>query len=73
MKRVFKVQEIIKILISQGWYLDRHKGSSHRQFKHLNIRRTTTVDGKLSDDVEISNLKSMEKQAGINFKDFTEK
>jgi len=69
MKRVFKVREIIQILISQNWYLARHKGTSHRQFKHPTIRRTITVDGKLSDDVSIDNLKSMEKQSGIKFKD----
>ena len=70
MKRVFKVREVIKILIDEGWYLARQNGTSHRQFKHQTIRRTTTVDGKLSDDVSIDNLKSMEKQTGLRFKDF---
>lgn len=70
MKRVFKVKEIISILISQGWYLDRQNGTSHRQFKHPTIRKTTTVNGKLSEDVWIENLKSIERQTGINFKDF---
>lgn len=72
MKRVFKVREIIQILIGTGWYLDRHKRTSHRQFKHPSIRRTITVDGKPSDDVSIDNLKSMEKQSGLKFKDFVE-
>ena len=70
MKRVFKVKEVIDILTSQGWYLDRHNGTSHRQFKHPIIRKTVTVDGKLSLDVDINNLKSMEKQCGLKFKDF---
>jgi predicted RNA binding protein YcfA (HicA-like mRNA interferase family) len=51
MKRVFKIKEIIAILISQGWYL-------------------ATVDGKLSQDVNPFNLKSMERQAGLKFSDF---
>ncbi len=68
MKRVFKVHEIIKILTSQGWYLARQNGTSHRQYKHSTIRRTVTVDGKPSDDVWIDNLKSMEKQSGVKFK-----
>jgi predicted RNA binding protein YcfA (HicA-like mRNA interferase family) len=72
MKRVFKVNEIIKILISQGWYLDRQKGTSHRQFKHASIRRTVTVDGKPSEDVWIDNLKSMESQSGLKFRDFVD-
>ena len=70
MKRVFKVKEVIKILIVQGWYLARQNGTSHRQFKHQTIRRTTTIDGKLSEDISIDNLKSIEKQTGLSFKDF---
>ena len=73
MKRVFKIKEIIAILISQDWYLDRQNGTSHRQFKHPTIRRTVTVDGKLSKEVEIENLKSMERQSGLKFRDFANK
>ena len=72
MKKVFKVSEIIRILTKQGWYLDRFKGSSHRQYKHATIRRTITVDGKPSEDVSIDNLKSMESQSGLKFKDFVD-
>jgi len=71
-KRVFKVKEIITILLSQGWYLDRQNGTSHRQFNHPIIRRTVTVDGKLSQDVSIDNLKSMERQSGLKFTDFVD-
>jgi len=70
LKRVFNVREIIQILTGQGWYLARQKGTSHRQFKHPTIRRTVTVDGKPSQDVTIDNLKSMERQTGLKFKDF---
>jgi len=72
MKRVFTVREIIKILIGQGWYLARQNGTSHRQFKHPAIKRTVTIDGKPSQDVLIDNLKSMERQSGLKFKDFVE-
>jgi predicted RNA binding protein YcfA (HicA-like mRNA interferase family) len=72
MKRVFEVKKIIAILTSQGWYLDRQNGTSHRQFKHPAIRRTVTVDGKLSGDVEIKNLKSMERQSGLKLQDFAD-
>ena len=72
MKRVFSVREIIQILIGQGWSLARQNGTSHRQFKHPTIKRTVTIDGKLSQDVLIDNLKSMEKQSGLKFKDFVD-
>ena len=72
MKRVFKVKEIISILISQGWYMDRQNGTSHRQFKHPTIRSTATVNGKLSEVIWIENLKRIERQTGINFKNLTE-
>ncbi|GHV22678.1 addiction module toxin, HicA family protein [Clostridia bacterium] len=72
MKRIFKVREIIEILTSQGWYLARQNGTSHRQFKHPIIRKTVTVDGKLSGDVRMDNLKSMERQSGLKFKEFVD-
>lgn len=72
MKKVFKVKEVVSILEGNGWYLDRQNGTSHRQFKHETIRRTVTVNGKLSDDVRIEHLKSIEKQAGIRFRDFAD-
>ena len=72
MKRVFKIREIIAILESLGWFLSRQNGTSHRQFKHPSIRSTVTVDGKLSEDANVNNMKSMERQAGIKFRDFAE-
>lgn len=72
MKRVFKIREIIRILELNGWYKARQNGTSHRQFKHPTIRKTVTVDGKLSEDVSVDNLKSMERQAGIKFKDYVD-
>lgn len=72
MKKVFKVREVIRILESLGWYLDRQKGTSYRQYKHPSIRSTVTINGKFSDDVWIDNLKSIEKQADIRFKDYAE-
>jgi len=72
MKKVFKVREVIRIIEGLGWYLDRQKGTSHRQYKHPMIRSTVTINGKYSDDVWIENLKSIEKQSGIRFKDFVD-
>lgn len=65
--KVLKVQEIIRQLKADGWFLHRHKGTSHRQFKHLEKRGKVTVNGKLSDDVCGSLLKSIENQSGIKF------
>lgn len=72
MKKVFKVREVIRIIEGLGWYLDIQKGTSHRQYKHPTIQSTVTINGKFSDDVWIENLKSIEKQAGIRFRDFAE-
>ena len=62
------MKEIISILISHGWYMDRQNGISHRQFKHPSIRSTATVNGKLSEVVWMENLKSIERQTGIIIK-----
>jgi predicted RNA binding protein YcfA (HicA-like mRNA interferase family) len=41
-----KVSEMIKIVVADGWYLDRVTGS-HRQFRHTVKPGTTTIAGKL--------------------------
>lgn len=71
MKRIFKIREVISILEVNGWYLASQNGTSHRQYKHPAIRKTVTVDGKLSCDMELINLKSIEKQTGIRFRDYS--
>jgi predicted RNA binding protein YcfA (HicA-like mRNA interferase family) len=59
-----KVNEVIKRLETDGWYLARSKGS-HRQFKHPDKPGTVTVSGKLSVDVPIGTLKSIWRQAQL--------
>ena len=63
MKR-YKVNEIIKILIDDGWYLVETKGS-HRQFKHPTKKGRVTVNGKLSDTLEPFLINSIYNQAGL--------
>jgi predicted RNA binding protein YcfA (HicA-like mRNA interferase family) len=65
--KVLKVSEIICRLEQNGWYLYRHNGTSHRQFKHYSLKGKVTVNGKSSDDISGSLLKSIEKQSGIIF------
>lgn len=65
--KVLKVSEIIRRLEQNGWYLYRHSGTSHRQFKHHSLKGKVTVNGKSSDEISGSLLKSIEKQSGIIF------
>jgi len=65
--KVKKVKEIIKMLEADGWYLVRHNGTSHRQFKHPTKSGKTTVNGKPSHDITGNLLKSIEKQSGLIF------
>ncbi len=65
--KVIKVGEIIRRLKQDGWYLFRHKGTSHRQYKHPVKQGKITVNGKLSTDISGSLLKSIEKQSGLIF------
>ena len=64
---VVKVSEIIKQLREDGWYLYRHNGTSHRQYKHPTKKGKTTVNGKPSADISGSLLKSIEQQSGLTF------
>jgi predicted RNA binding protein YcfA (HicA-like mRNA interferase family) len=65
--KVVKVSEIIKQLRDDGWYLYRHNGTSHRQYKHTTKKGKTTVNGKPSADISGSLLKSIEQQSGLTF------
>jgi len=60
-----KVQELIAMLESDGWFLVRTKGS-HRQYHHSTKKGTVTVSGKPSVDIPPGTLNSALKQAGLN-------
>jgi len=60
-----KVNEIIKIIEDDGWFLARQKGS-HRQYKHKIKKGLVTIAlHKMSDDIAIGTLNSILKQAQI--------
>ncbi|MBO4570852.1 MAG: type II toxin-antitoxin system HicA family toxin [Bacteroidales bacterium] len=57
MKR-FKVGEVIRMLIRDGWELKRTRGD-HRQFKHPSKSGVVTVSGKMSDTIDQGLLSSI--------------
>ncbi len=59
-----KVNEMIEIIETDGWYLDRFKGS-HRQFKHPIKKGTVTIAGKLSTEMPKGTIISILKQAKL--------
>ena len=59
-----KVAAILKLVINDGWYLDRQRGS-HRQYKHPTKRGLVTVPGKPSDDLHPKTRDSILRQAGL--------
>jgi predicted RNA binding protein YcfA (HicA-like mRNA interferase family) len=59
-----KVQELLKILREDGWYLVRQKGS-HRQFHHPTKTGTVTIAGKTSVELPPATLQSVLKQAQL--------
>jgi predicted RNA binding protein YcfA (HicA-like mRNA interferase family) len=62
MKR-YKVKEIIEMLLDDGWFVSRTRGS-HRQYNHHSKSGTVTVNGKPSDTLDQALLNSIFKQAG---------
>ena len=64
--KTVKTSKILKKLAEDGWYLV-HQVGSHRQFKHPTKKGKVTVNGKPSDDTWGNELKSIEKQSGIEF------
>lgn len=65
--KVIKVSEIIRKLTNDGWFLYRHSGTSHRQYKHPVKAGKVTVNGKPSSEITGDLLKSIEKQSGLIF------
>ena len=59
-----KVRDIIKLIESDGWYLDRTRGS-HRQYKHAGKPGLVTVAGKPGDDLAPGTQNSILKQARL--------
>ena len=49
MKR-YKVKEVIKMLLDDGWFLSYTRGD-HRQYKHPTKSGKVTVRGKLSENL----------------------
>jgi predicted RNA binding protein YcfA (HicA-like mRNA interferase family) len=64
--KIIKVSLILSRLKEDGWVLV-HRRGSHRQFRHPAKQGKVTVNGKESDDVWGSLLKSIERQSGVTF------
>jgi predicted RNA binding protein YcfA (HicA-like mRNA interferase family) len=62
-----KVRDAIRLLESDGWVLDRQRGS-HRQFRHPTKPGTVTVSGKLGRDLRVGTMASVFNQAGLRRK-----
>ncbi len=61
--RRYKVNEVLKMLEADGWYLVKQKGS-HRQYKHPTKKGRVTVNEKPSTTLDQFILSSIWKQAG---------
>jgi predicted RNA binding protein YcfA (HicA-like mRNA interferase family) len=59
-----KVRDVIKLLVADGWRLDRQTGG-HRQYRHPSKPGTVTVAGKPGSDLKPGTLASVLRQAGL--------
>lgn len=62
----YSSREVLKILKADGWY-EVHCVGDHHQFKHPTKKGRVTLTHPVK-DVPITDLKSIETQAGIKFK-----
>ncbi|MBC7788574.1 MAG: type II toxin-antitoxin system HicA family toxin [Anaerolineae bacterium] len=60
-----KFRDMIKLLLDDGWYLARTRGS-HRQYRHPSKPGLVTMAGHGNDDIAPRTLKSILKQAGLD-------
>jgi predicted RNA binding protein YcfA (HicA-like mRNA interferase family) len=61
-----KVRDVIRRLTDDGWVKIKQKGS-HRQFRHARKPGKVTVPGQFSDDLPIGTLRSILRQAGLEW------
>ncbi len=59
-----KVREVLRMIVADGWYLVRTRGS-HQQYKHPKKKGLVTLAGKPGDDLAPGTLNSILKQAGL--------
>jgi predicted RNA binding protein YcfA (HicA-like mRNA interferase family) len=64
MPQRWKVREVIRLLLDDGWTLVAQTGS-HRQFKHPTKPGRVTVAGHPNDDLAPGTLKSIWRQARL--------
>ncbi len=62
----YSPKEVIEILIKNGWYEKRSRGS-HFQFCNKLNKNIVTISVS-NKDIPIGTLKNISKQSGINFK-----
>jgi predicted RNA binding protein YcfA (HicA-like mRNA interferase family) len=59
-----KVRDVLRMLLNDGWYLARTRGS-HRQFKHPDKPGLVTIAGAGDYDLSPATLNGILKQAGL--------
>ena len=60
-----KVRDVIRMIVKDGWYLVRQKGS-HKQYKHPSKKGLVTIAAhKMSDEIRQGTYISIIKQAQI--------
>ncbi|MDE2982772.1 MAG: type II toxin-antitoxin system HicA family toxin [Gemmatimonadota bacterium] len=59
-----KVRDAMRLLVANGWYLARTRGS-HRQYQHPEMPGTVTIAGRMSKDLAPGTWKSILRQAGL--------
>ena len=62
----YSPKEVIDILLKNGWYEKRVRGS-HHQFEKIDTRNIVTVPTSKK-NIPIGTLKNISKQSGITFK-----
>lgn len=65
----WKVRDVLRRLTDDGWVVVRP--GPHRQLRHPSKAGTVTVAGKPSDDVPIGTLRSIFRQAGLDWSERT--
>ena len=62
--KVWKAKELIDLIISDGWFMVRQKGS-HKHYRHPVKTGVVTIPYSGNDDIPFGTANSILKQAGL--------
>lgn len=68
-RRVFRVRDVIKALMLNGWEMTPQMNGDHRQFHHVGNPHVVTIAGHLNDEIPRGTLGQIQRDCNLRFRE----